>query len=68
MKSDYKYLGKEATFYDGMITCSTLPGQAVCKVFCNNDLCMAVMKRHAKFIRYSDLVDGTYCHDEIIKQ
>ena len=25
MKSDYKYLGKEATFYDGMITCSTLP-------------------------------------------
>lgn len=23
-------LGKEATFYDGMITCSTLPGRAVC--------------------------------------
>ena len=31
----YKYLGKEATFYDGMITCSTLPGRAVCKVIWN---------------------------------
>ena len=28
----YQTLGKEATFYDGMITCSTIPGKAVCKV------------------------------------
>ena len=25
----YKALGKEATFYDGMITCSTLVGKAI---------------------------------------
>ena len=31
----YQYLGKEATFYDGMITCSTIPGKAVCKVVWN---------------------------------
>ena len=31
----YKALGKEATFYDGMITCSTIPGKAVCKVVWN---------------------------------
>ena len=37
------------------------------KVFCNADLCMAVMHRHAKFVRYSDLVDGECCHDMIIK-
>lgn len=30
IKNAYKNLGKEATFYDGMITCSTLPGKAVC--------------------------------------
>ena len=35
------------------------------KVFCNADLCMTVMHRHAKFIRHSDLVDGPFCHDEI---
>lgn len=28
----YKSLGGEATFYDGMITCSTLPGRAVCRL------------------------------------
>ena len=33
----YHYLGKEATFYDGMITCSTLPGKAVCKLVWNMD-------------------------------
>ena len=37
-----------------------------CKVFCNNDLCMSVMHRHASFIRHSDLVDGPCCHDEVI--
>ena len=31
----YKALGKEATFYDGMITCSTIPGKAVCKAVWN---------------------------------
>ena len=31
----YKALGKEATFYDGMITCSTLVGKAICKVVWN---------------------------------
>lgn len=32
VKNAYKDLGGEATFYDGMITCSTLPGKAVCKL------------------------------------
>lgn len=35
IQNAYKYLGKEATFYDGMITCSTLPGKAVCKLVWN---------------------------------
>lgn len=35
IQSAYKYLGKEATFYDGMITCSTIPGKTVCKVVWN---------------------------------
>ena len=30
-----KALGKEATFYDGVITCATLPGKAICKVVWN---------------------------------
>ena len=37
-----------------------------CKVFCNNDLCMNAFNKRAKFIRYSDLVDGNCCHDEIV--
>lgn len=28
----YALLGQETSFYDGMITCSTLPGRAVCKL------------------------------------
>lgn len=32
IKNAYKYLGGEATFYDGMITCSTLPGKAICRL------------------------------------
>ncbi len=32
IKNAYKSLGSEATFYDGMITCSTLPGRVVCGV------------------------------------
>ena len=35
IQNAYHYLGKEATFYDGMITCSTIPGKAVCKVVWN---------------------------------
>lgn len=31
----YRHLGKEATFYDGMITCSTLVGRAVCGLVWN---------------------------------
>lgn len=32
VKNAYRALGGEATFYDGMITCSTLPGKAVCRL------------------------------------
>lgn len=35
IKNAYKSLGGEATFYDGMITCSTLPGKIVCKLVWN---------------------------------
>ena len=35
IKNAYKSLGGDATFYDGMITCSTLPGKAVCKLVWN---------------------------------
>ena len=35
IQNAYRYLGKEATFYDGMITCSTIPGSAVCKIVWN---------------------------------
>lgn len=37
IKSAYKNLGGEKTFYDGMITCSTLSGKAVCKLVWNID-------------------------------
>ena len=37
IQNAYRYLGKEATFYDGMITCSTLPGKAVCRLVWNMD-------------------------------
>lgn len=35
IKNAYCDLGKEASFYDGMITCSTLPGRAVCGLVWN---------------------------------
>lgn len=35
IKNAYRSLGKEATFYDGMITCSTLLGKAVCGLVWN---------------------------------
>lgn len=37
IQNAYRYLGGEATFYDGMITCSTLPGRAVCGLVWNMD-------------------------------
>lgn len=37
VKNAYRSLGGEATFYDGMITCSTLPGKAICKLVWNMD-------------------------------
>ena len=37
IQNAYRYLGKEATFYDGMITCSTLPGGAGCGLVLNMD-------------------------------
>lgn len=35
IQSAYRSLGKEATFYDGMVTCSTLPGRVVCGLVWN---------------------------------
>ncbi len=35
IQNAYHNLGKEATFYDGMITCSTLPGRMVCGLIWN---------------------------------
>ena len=35
IKKAYKYLGREAGFYDGMITCSTVSGKAVCGLVWN---------------------------------
>jgi len=37
IKNAYKNLGGNAFFYDGMITCSTLSGKAVCKLVWNMD-------------------------------
>lgn len=37
IKNAYKSLGGDSTFYDGMITCSTLLGKAVCKLVWNMD-------------------------------
>lgn len=35
IKNAYRSLGKDATFYDGMITCATLSGRAVCGLVWN---------------------------------
>lgn len=37
IKNAYKGLGGESTFYDGMVTCSTLSGKAVSKLVWNMD-------------------------------
>ena len=36
--SAYRFLGgEESSFYDGMMTCSTLPGKAICRLVWNMD-------------------------------
>lgn len=52
----YKSLGGEATFYDGMITCSTLPGKAVCRLVWNmgkkqNDRYLERAQENVKFVQ-----------------
>lgn len=37
IRNAYRVLGKEATFYDGMITCSTFMGRAICRFVWNMD-------------------------------
>ena len=37
IQNAYQGLGREATFYDGMITCSTLPGRVVCALVWNGE-------------------------------
>lgn len=37
IKGAYKQLGDSAGFYDGMMTYSTLPGKAVCRLVWNMD-------------------------------
>ena len=52
IQNAYHFLGKEATFYDGMITCSALPGRVVCGLVWNmerakNTHCLASGKHIA---------------------
>ncbi len=37
IKNAYKLTGGHAGFYDGMITCSTIPGKAICRIIWNMD-------------------------------
>ena len=37
IKSAYKLTGSNASFYDGMMTCSTLLGKAICRIVWNMD-------------------------------
>ncbi len=37
IRSAYRVTGSNASFYDGMITCSTLPGKAICRAVWNMD-------------------------------
>ena len=37
IQSAYRVTGSSAGFYDGMITCSTLPGKAICRIVWNMD-------------------------------
>ena len=43
--------------------------RGLCKIFCITDEhAYAGLTRHVRFIRHSDLSDGTSCHDEIIRK
>ena len=37
IKNAYRTTGDHANFYDGMMTCSTLPGKAICRLVWNMD-------------------------------
>ena len=37
IRSAYRLTGGNASFYDGMMTCSTLPGKAICRIVWNMD-------------------------------
>ena len=37
IKNAYRTTGDHASFYDGMMTCSTLPGKAICRLVWNMD-------------------------------
>ena len=37
IRNAYRNTGSHASFYDGMITCSTIPGKAICQVVWNMD-------------------------------
>ena len=37
IRDAYRLTGNSAGFYDGMMTCSTLPGRAVCRLVWNMD-------------------------------
>ena len=37
IKSAYRLTGSNAGFYDGMMTYSTLPGKAICRIVWNMD-------------------------------
>ena len=37
IKSAYKLTGSNASFYDGMMTYSTIPGKAICRIVWNMD-------------------------------
>jgi hypothetical protein len=37
IKSAYQLTGRNAGFYDGMMTYSTLPGKAICRLIWNMD-------------------------------
>ena len=43
--------------------------RSLCKIFCMADTTSyETLPKHVKFIRHSDLSDGSCCHDEIIKR
>lgn len=60
IQNAYKYLGKEATFYDGMITCSTIPGKAVCKVVWNMDKDVNTLFRIVDKTRMCQVIEITF--------